>query len=383
MPSSGWCTGGDPTGSPGGRTGRFRHRYARPALGPDGPVHGHPARRPRRPLPPHRGGRLRRRVDERDGGPRRLHAARARRRAHRAAAARDRRRQPVHARAGACSRSTARRSRTRRGGRFVLGLGSSSNVIVERWNGVPFEKPLCADARGDRGAAAGARGRARAGRVQARDAAGGARADRRGGAARQDARPRRASSATARSRTSCRCAGRARSPRRSARPTRSSSAASSASPTPAEEALPAARRMLVAYATVPVYAAFFRWLGWGERIDPMVDGLGGRRPQARARARPRRPRPRGLRVRRRRTRSASACGRSPTTGSRRSCCRRYASRRGCCGSWRRWRRASGVPREVCRVAHSLADSRSEERVSRRVRALRRALWVTRRTLCRS
>src|SRR5919198_1441756 len=27
-------------------------------------------------------------------------------------------------------------------GRFVLGLGSSSNVIVERWNGVPFERPL-------------------------------------------------------------------------------------------------------------------------------------------------------------------------------------------------------------------------------------------------
>src|SRR3954471_2226465 len=28
------------------------------------------------------------------------------------------------------------------GGRFCLGLGSSSNVIVERWNGVPFAKPL-------------------------------------------------------------------------------------------------------------------------------------------------------------------------------------------------------------------------------------------------
>lgn len=26
-------------------------------------------------------------------------------------------------------------------GRFVLGVGSSSNVIVERWNGIPFEEP--------------------------------------------------------------------------------------------------------------------------------------------------------------------------------------------------------------------------------------------------
>src|SRR4051812_20337910 len=26
-------------------------------------------------------------------------------------------------------------------GRFVLGIGTSSNVIVERWNGVPFEEP--------------------------------------------------------------------------------------------------------------------------------------------------------------------------------------------------------------------------------------------------
>ena len=28
------------------------------------------------------------------------------------------------------------------GGRFVLGLGASSNVIVEQWNGIPFERPL-------------------------------------------------------------------------------------------------------------------------------------------------------------------------------------------------------------------------------------------------
>jgi alkanesulfonate monooxygenase SsuD/methylene tetrahydromethanopterin reductase-like flavin-dependent oxidoreductase (luciferase family) len=43
-----------------------------------------------------------------------------------------------------------------------------------------------------------------------------------------------------------------------------------------EEALPTARWMFAAYATVPVYAAFFRWLGWGERIDPMVEAWNAR-----------------------------------------------------------------------------------------------------------
>ena len=28
------------------------------------------------------------------------------------------------------------------GGRFILGLGSSSHAMIERWNGVPFERPL-------------------------------------------------------------------------------------------------------------------------------------------------------------------------------------------------------------------------------------------------
>lgn len=31
-----------------------------------------------------------------------------------------------------------------------------------------------------------------------------------------------------------------------------------------------ARQMFSAYASVPVYAEFFRWLGWGEQLDPMV-----------------------------------------------------------------------------------------------------------------
>jgi hypothetical protein len=38
-----------------------------------------------------------------------------------------------------------------------------------------------------------------------------------------------------------------------------------------EQALPLARWMFSAYATVPVYEAFFRSLGWGDALDPMVD----------------------------------------------------------------------------------------------------------------
>ena len=32
-----------------------------------------------------------------------------------------------------------------------------------------------------------------------------------------------------------------------------------------------ARRMFTAYGSVPVYANFFRWLGWAEQLDPMVE----------------------------------------------------------------------------------------------------------------
>ncbi len=37
-----------------------------------------------------------------------------------------------------------------------------------------------------------------------------------------------------------------------------------------EQVEPLARFMFASYITVPVYEAFFRWLGYGERIDPMV-----------------------------------------------------------------------------------------------------------------
>ena len=90
------------------------------------------------------------------------------------------------------------------GGRFVLGLGASSNVIVERWNGIPFEKPLSKIREtveylrpvlaGERGAG-GFRLRSRRRRSPSRSCS-------RRCAARCCASPRR--SATARSRTSCR-----------------------------------------------------------------------------------------------------------------------------------------------------------------------------------
>jgi probable F420-dependent oxidoreductase len=42
-------------------------------------------------------------------------------------------------------------------------------------------------------------------------------------------------------------------------------------PTAEEEAIGFARQMFSAYGSVPVYANFFRWLGWSEQLDPMVE----------------------------------------------------------------------------------------------------------------
>jgi probable F420-dependent oxidoreductase len=42
-------------------------------------------------------------------------------------------------------------------------------------------------------------------------------------------------------------------------------------PGPFEETGTLAREMFAAYGSVGVYAAFFRWLGWAERIDPMAE----------------------------------------------------------------------------------------------------------------
>jgi probable F420-dependent oxidoreductase len=155
------------------------------------------------------------------------------------------------------------------GGRFVLGLGSSSNVIVERWNGVPFEKPLT---------------RMREAIEALRPVLAG---DRGPGGFRLETPPRAPVPivvAALRGRMLALAAELGDGAFTNFLPlsgTRQVAEAFGAPdkelvcrffcfPAPEEDALPAARRMLVAYATVPVYAAFFRWLGWAERIDPMV-----------------------------------------------------------------------------------------------------------------
>ncbi|GAC1435611.1 MAG: LLM class F420-dependent oxidoreductase [Solirubrobacteraceae bacterium] len=156
-------------------------------------------------------------------------------------------------------------------GRFVLGLGASSNVIVERWNEIPFERPLSrvrdtvaalrpilAGERGPGGFKlesppatpvpiyiAALRDRmlrlggeiadgvfvnflplSGAAHVVEQIGAGGRKVD-----------------------VVCRffCI-----------------------PLAAEEGLPLARFMFAAYGTVPVYAEFFRSLGWGAQLDPMI-----------------------------------------------------------------------------------------------------------------
>jgi probable F420-dependent oxidoreductase len=155
-------------------------------------------------------------------------------------------------------------------GRFALGLGSSSQTVVERWNGVPFERPLS---------------RVRAAVEALRPVLAG---DRGPGGFRLETPPRHPVPivvAALRGRMLALAAELGDGaftnflPLSGARQVAEGFGAPDKEllcrffcfPAPEEEALPAARRMLAAYATVPVYAAFFRWLGWAERIDPMVE----------------------------------------------------------------------------------------------------------------
>ncbi|HEY6069532.1 MAG TPA: LLM class F420-dependent oxidoreductase [Gaiellaceae bacterium] len=155
------------------------------------------------------------------------------------------------------------------GGRFTLGLGASSNVIVEQWNGIPFERPLA---------------RVRTTVDYLRRAFAGERVD---GGFRLNpppAEPIPIVLAALRDRMLGLARDHADGAFTNFLPLSGASRVVDAFGAadkelacrffsidgPEEEALVTAKRILVAYATVPVYSEFFRWLGWSEVIDPVV-----------------------------------------------------------------------------------------------------------------
>jgi probable F420-dependent oxidoreductase len=164
-------------------------------------------------------------------------------------------------------------------GRFVLGIGSSSDVIVERWNGIPFAKPLTrvreavetlrpvlAGERGPGGFKLESPPAAPVPIVIAalRDRMLGLAGELGDGAfvnflplsavehvvERIREGEARAGKEPGSGEVVCRFFN---------------------IPQPAEEGMGLARFVFAAYATVPVYEAFFRALGHGERLDPLVE----------------------------------------------------------------------------------------------------------------
>ena len=217
------------------------------------------------------------------------------------------------------------------GGRFVLGIGASSDRIVEGWNGIPFERPLSKVSETVdflRPALAGERTET------------GFKLDRRP--------PSRSPIVLAALRGKMLRArgreGRRRVLELPAALRRAAGRSSSSTDAPEgfellcrffcipgerEQVEPLARFMFASYATVPVYANFFRWLGHGEQIAEMCEAWAAKDREGaiaaapwdlieetflfgEPEADPRAPR----RVRRRRASRCRCCCRSrPRTGS--------------------------------------------------------------------
>lgn len=160
------------------------------------------------------------------------------------------------------------------GGRFVLGLGASSDVTVERFNGLAFERPLSRV----REAVAGLRPVLS---VPPERGFGGLRLER------PVSQPVPIVLAALRARMLALAAEIADGAFTNFLPLRGLPSVLEALGTPAgsfelacrffvlavpeEQGMALARSMFSAYGSVPVYAEFFRWLGFGEAIDPMVE----------------------------------------------------------------------------------------------------------------
>ena len=155
-------------------------------------------------------------------------------------------------------------------GRFVLGLGASSNVIVEQWNGVPFRRPLAKveeTVEYLRTVLAGERGtggfKLPSPPDQPVPIVLAALRDRMLGLA-----ARIADGAFTNFLPLSRAA---KVVDAFAKPEKELACRFFSIHGPEDEALATAKRIFVAYATVPVYAEFFRWLGFGGEIDPVVE----------------------------------------------------------------------------------------------------------------
>ena len=155
-------------------------------------------------------------------------------------------------------------------GRFVLGLGASSNVMVEQWNGIPFRRPLAKveeTVEYLRTVLAGERGtggfKIATPPEQPVPIVLAALRDRMLGLA-----ARIADGAFTNLLPLSRAA---KVVDAFAAPEKELACRFFSINGPEDEALAAAKRMFVAYATVPVYAEFFRWLGFRNEIDPVVE----------------------------------------------------------------------------------------------------------------
>jgi probable F420-dependent oxidoreductase len=155
-------------------------------------------------------------------------------------------------------------------GRFVLGLGASSNVIVEQWNGIAFRRPLAkvsttvdylrAVLAGERGPGGFKLASPPAAPVPIVLAALRERMLRLAGEVADGVFANFLPlSSVERVRTTF------------GRPDKEVACRFFSVHGPEDEALALAKRTFVAYATVPVYSEFFRWLGHAEQIDPVVE----------------------------------------------------------------------------------------------------------------
>ncbi len=155
-------------------------------------------------------------------------------------------------------------------GRFVLGLGASSNVIVEQWNGIPFSRPLTKVSEsvgylrtvlaGERGAGGFKLASPPAEAVPIVLAA-----------LRERMLKLAAEKADGAFTNFLPLSGVEQVVRTFGAADKELACRFFSIHGPQDEALVLAKRTFVAYATVPVYADFFRWLGRGDEIDPVVE----------------------------------------------------------------------------------------------------------------